>query len=141
MLINKFKRIRQFETLMTKDYTATKIKIYMAIETALDGYDPFEDNTTPSNLNPKTIRGYIHNITPEQLIYKQYGLSNMGAVEIVVDEKFYNWFKIANKITIEDINYKVMREGNAAGTPSNPKGTVVAKRAFKMVRLVLVRDN
>jgi len=141
-MINKFKHIKEFNHLMLKDYTAEKITVYMATELAEDGYDPYEHNTISSNLNPKTIRGYIHDITPEQLIYKQYGLDNVGAVEIVVDEKYYEWFKIANKITVRDIEYKVMREGNAAGTPSNPKGTVVAKRAFKMVRLVLVRrDN
>ena len=140
-MLNKFKHIRQFEDLMDKDFTAEKITLYFAMETALEGYDPYEHNTTPSNLNPKTIRGYIHHITPEQLIYKQYGLSNMGALEIVVDSKYYDWFKIANKITIDSIDYRVMREGNADGTPSNPRGTVVAKRAFKMVRLVLVRNN
>ena len=140
-MINKFRHIREFEHLMLKDYTAEKVTLYFAVETALEGYDPYEHNTIPSNLNPKTIRGYIHNITPEQLIYKQYGLSNVGAVEIVVDEKYYNWFKLANKITVAGIDYLVMREGNAAGTPSNPKGTVVAKRAFKMVRLVLVRND
>lgn len=140
-MINKNKHIRQFQTLMTKDFTATKIKLWFAVEIAEEGYDKWEDNTTPSNLNPKTVRGYVHNITPEQLIYKQYGLANMGAVEIIVDEKFYNWFKIANKIEIADINFRVMREGNADGTPSNPRGTVVAKRAFKMVRVVLVRDD
>jgi len=140
-MINKFKHIPQFEHLMLKDYTAEKITLYFAMEVAEEGYDDFEQNTTPSNLNPKTIRGYIHRITPEQLIYKQYGLSNMGALEIIVDDKYYNWFKLANKITIEDNDFRVMREGNADGTPSNPRGTVVAKRAFKMVRLVLVRND
>ena len=140
-MINKFKHIPQFEHLMLKDYTAEKITLYFAMEIAEEGYDDFEKNTTPSNLNPKTIRGYIHRITPEQLIYKQYGLSNMGALEIIVDDKYYNWFKIANKITVDGVDYRVMREGNADGTPSNPRGTVVAKRAFKMVRLVLVRND
>ena len=140
-MINKFKHIRQFENLMTKDYTAEKVTLYFAVETAGEGYDPYEGNTIPTNLNAHTIKGYIHHITPEQLIYKQYGLSNMGALEIIVDDKYYNWFKIANKITVDGVDYRVMREGNADGTPSNPRGTVVAKRAFKMVRLVLVRND
>ena len=133
-MFNKNIRIKEFETLMLKDYTATKITLYMATEVANDGFDSYEENTTPSNLNPKTIRGYIHTVTPEQLVYKTYGLSNIGALEIIVDEKYYNWFKIANKIEIDDIDYRVMREGNA-------KGNVVAKRAFKMVRIVLVRND
>lgn len=140
-MINKFKHIPQFEHLMLKDYTAEKITLTFAVEVAEEGYDNFENNTTPSNLNPKTIRGYVHNVTPEQLIYKQYGLSNVGAVEIVVDQKYYDWFKIANKIMIGNQDFLVLREGNAAGTPSNPKGTLVAKRAFKMIRLVLVRND
>ena len=136
-MFNKNLRIREFENLMLKDYTATKIQLYFAVEIAEDGYDPFETNLTPSNLNPKTIRGYLHNVTPEQLVYKQYGLSNIGAMEIVVDEKYYNWFKIANKIKIEDIDYRVLRKGNADGS----KGDVIAKRVFKMVRIVLVRND
>lgn len=141
MIIKRNQNIRQFQNLMTKDYTATKIQLSFAIEEFEDGYDPYEHNATLVNLNPKTIKGYIHTLTPEQLVYKQYGLSNTGAVEIVIEEKYYNWFKIANKIEIGEIQYKTMRVGNAIGSPSNPKGTLVAKRAFKMVRLVLVRAD
>jgi len=133
-MFNKNLRIREFENLMLKDYTASKIKLYFAIEYPEDGFDEYEDNTTPTNLNPKTIRGYVHSVSPEQLIYKQYGLSNIGALEIIVDEKYYNWFKIANKIEIADVDYRVMREGNA-------KSNVIAKRVFKMVRIVLVRND
>jgi len=133
-MFNKNIRIKEFETLMLKDYTATKIKLYFASEVAENGFDSYEENTTPSNLNPKTIRGYIHAVTPEQLVYKTYGLSNIGALEIIVDEKYYNWFKIANKIEVNDIDYRVMREGNA-------KGNIIAKRAFKMVKVVLVRND
>jgi hypothetical protein len=140
-MININKYIKDFQSLMTKDYTATKIKLSFPFHTYEEGYDPYEDNATLVNLNPKTIKGYIHNLTPEQLIYKQYGLSNTGAVEIVVEDKYYNWFKIANKIEIDDVEYRTMRVGNAEGTSSNPKGTIVAKRAFKMVRLVLMRAD
>jgi len=140
-MINKFRHIRQFETLMTKDFTATKINLSFAVEYAEDGYDPFEDNTTPSNLNPKTIRGYIHQSSPSQNIYKGYGLADTGIMEIIVDEKYYNWFKIANKIEIKGVPYRVFREGNAEGTPSNPKGTAITYRSFKMIKVVLVQDN
>jgi hypothetical protein len=141
MIIDKRKYVRQFQDLMTKDYTATKIKLSFPIHTYENGYDPYENNATLVNLNPKTIKGYIHHLTPEQKIYKQYGLSNVGMIEIIVEDKYYNWFKIANKIEIEEVEYKTMRVGNAAGTHSNPKGTIVAKRAFRMVRLALVRAD
>ena len=140
MFIHKNRSIREFKDLLTRGYTATKGKLSFAYEGVEDGYDPFEQNTTPVNLNCRTISGYVHNLTPEQLIYKSYGLTNMGAVEIIVEDKYYDWFKTANKIEIDDIDYRVMREGNADGTNSNPRGTIVAKRAFKMCRIVLVRN-
>jgi len=140
-MINKFKHIKQFEHLMLKDYTAEKITLYFAIEVAEEGYDPYEHNTTPSNLNPKTIRGYIHQSSPSQNIYKGYGLADTGIMEIMVDEKYYNWFKIANKIEIKGIPYRIFREGNAEGTPSNPKGTAIIYRSFKMIKVVLIQDN
>ncbi len=140
-MLNKNLHIRDFETLILKDYTATKITIYFAYKTAENGYDPYEDNLTTSNLNPKTIRGYIHFVTPQQLIYKQYGLSNIGAVEIICDDKYLNWFKTASKIVIDNIDYKTLAVGNAAGSSSNPKGSLVTKRAFKMGKIVLVRND
>jgi len=140
-MLNKNLHIKDFETLMLKDYTATKIMIYFATKTDEDGYDPYEGNLTSTKLNPKTIRGYIHAVTPQQLIYKQYGLSNIGAVEIICDEKYMNWFKKAHKIVINNIDYKTLVVGNAAGSDSNPKGSLVTKRAFKMAKIVLVRND
>ena len=140
-MLNKNLHIRDFENLMLKDYTATKITMYFATKVAEDGYDPYENNLTTSNLNPKTIRAYVHDVTPQQLIYKQYGLSNIGAKELICDEKYLDWFKIANKIVISDIDYKVLSVGNAAGTASNPKGSLFTKRAFKMAKIVLVRND
>jgi hypothetical protein len=140
-MLNKNLHVNDFETLMLKDYTATKINIYFCVKTAEDGYDPYENNLITKNLNPKTIRGYIHAVTPQQLIYKQYGLSNIGAVEIICDEKYLSWFKKASRIVIENIDYKCLVVGNAAGSDSNPKGAFVSKRAFKMCKVVLVRND
>ena len=140
-MLNKNLHIQDFETLMLKDYTATKISIYFAKKIDEDGYDPYESNLTSVNLNPKTIRGYIHAVTPQQLIYKQYGLANIGAVEIICDAKYISWFKTANKIAINDISYKCLAVGNAAGSDSNPKGALVSERAFKMAKIVLVRND
>lgn len=141
MFINKNKRIKEFEDLMLKDYTCCKIKLYFCVKTAEDGYDPYEQNLTTTNLNPKTIKAYIHEVTPQQLIYKQYGLSNIGAQEIICDEKYLTWFAIANKIVIDDIDYRIIVLGNAAGSTSNPKGSIFTKRAFKMGKVVLVRND
>ena len=136
-MINKNLHLQDFEKLMLKDYTATKITLYFAIKSADDGWDDFEQNLTTTNLNPKTIRGYIHEVTPQQRIYKQYGLSNIGAQEIICDDKYLDWFKTANKIEIEDVEYRVLSVGNAESN----KGGLVTKRAFKMAKIVLVRND
>lgn len=133
-MINRNLRRKEFEKLMLKDYTATKIQIYFSTKVASDGYDPFENNLTETNLNPKTIRAYIHDVTPQQLIYKKYGLSNMGAKEIICDEKYLDWFKNANKIEIDNVEYRTLPAGN-----SNDNYAI--KRAFKMAKIVLVRND
>jgi len=126
---------------MLKDYTATKITMYFAVKTADEGYDSYESNKTTTNLNPKTIRGYIHPVSREQLVYKQYGLSNIGAVEVICDEKYISWFKTANKITINSANYSVLSVSNDAGSNNSPKNNVFMKRAFKMAKIVLTQED
>ena len=136
-MLNKNLHLQDFEKLMLKDYTATKITLYFATKSADNGWDEFEQNLTTTNLNPKTIRGYIHEVTPQQLTYKMYGLSNIGAQEIICDEKYLPWFKSANKIEINSIEYRILSVGNAEGS----KAGFFTKRAFKMAKIVVVRND
>ncbi len=113
---------------------ATKIQIFFSQKTAGDYFDPHEENYTYTNLNPLTIRGYVSEITPEALVYKHYGLQNMGAKEILCDSKYKAYFELANKIEIEGDNYLVFKEGTGSKT-------LISNRSKKMIRVIITRDD
>lgn len=119
--------------LSNKKFT-TKIKIYFSTKIAGDDFDPYEKNYTYSNLNPKTIKAYVTQISPQALVYRQYGLENMGAQEVVCDSRYEEWFKACNKIEIGGDEYQVFKE--AAGSRS-----IISDRKFKMIRVVITQRS
>ena len=112
----------------------TKIKIYFSTKTAGDYYDPYEQNYTYTNLNPITIKGYVSEISPEALVYKTYGLQNLGAKEILCDSKYKNYFELCNKIEIDGDNYTVFKEGTG-------HKTVISNRTKKIIRVMITRND
>ncbi len=112
----------------------TKVYLFFSSKTAGDDFDPYEKNYINSNLNPLVIKAYVREITPEALVWKQYGLHQMGAKEILCEEKYRNWFEKCNKIQIDNITYQVFKEGTG-------NRTLIAKRPMKMIRVVVSRLN
>jgi len=139
MFINKNKSVKEFENLIKLNYTATKIYLYFSIKTASEGYDPYENNLTTTNLNPKTIKAYVRHLTAEQVLYKGYGTEHTGAVEIICEEKYLDWFETVSKIVINDNEYKVLSTGNAEGSSTTPKTGLTLIRPFNMGKVVLAR--
>ena len=113
---------------------STKIKIFFSTAMAGDDYDPYENNLTFSNLNPKTIKGYVRQISSEALVYKQYGLKEQGAKEILTDAKYKEWFENCSKIEIDGKEYQVYREG--AGTRC-----MITERPFQIIKVVVSRRD
>ena len=93
-------------------------------------YDPYSKNYTYTNLNPKFIKGYVREISAEKLVWKSYGLSEMGAKEILCRKQYSSWFKNCNKVKIDGDTFQVMKEaqGNRA---------IIEERPFDMIRVVL----
>jgi len=106
-----------------------------------DGYDPYENNLITTNLNPHTIKAYVREVRDQQLIYKHYGLTNIGAVEVICTQKYLSWFKMANKIVISDIDYRILSVGNAQGSTYSPKAGFFSTRPFNMAKIVLTRAD
>jgi len=115
--------------LQNKDFT-TKIKIFMSTKAYGDDYDPYESNFTYSNLNPLTIKGYVTEISPEALVWKTYGLQEMGAKEILCESRYANWFRKANKIVIDGDKYEVFKEGVG-------NRAIIQARPYNMIRVML----
>jgi len=108
----------------------TKITIYFSTKSAGDDFDPYEDNYTYSNLNPLTIKGYVTELSPEALVWKQYGLQEIGAKEVLCDSKYADWFRKANKIVIDGDEYSIFKEGVG-------NRAIIQKRPMKLIRVVL----
>ena len=111
-----------------------KIKLYFSTKIAGEFFDPYEENYTYTNLNPLTIRGYVSEISPEALVYKKYGLQNMGAKEILCDVKYKSYFENCNKIEIDGDNYLVFKEGTG-------NNTLISNRTKKIIRVVVTRND
>jgi len=142
-MINRNKHIAFFQQLMKLNYTSTKVQFFFSIMTAGSDYDPYENNLTETNLNPKTIKAYIHDVTPEQFLYKMYGTVNAGTKEIICDQKYYTWFTDANKITIDSEEYNVLDKDSVGQTNKGSKtvkgSNSMTLRAFNMIKVVLMR--
>ena len=128
------KRIPEVTNLLKHTNFSTKISIFMSTKTAGDDYDEYEDNYTYSNLNPIIVKGYVREVSPEALVYKQYGMQNMGAKEILCDSKYKNLFENCNLIEIDSDKYMVFKEG------TNNR-TLISDRPNKLIRVVVTRSE
>ena len=131
-MLNLHKKNKFITDLLSHSYISTKITVYMATRSAGEDFDAEEQNWTYTNLNSHTIRGYVREVDPVKLVWKQYGLSEMGAVEILCEDKYENYFRNANKITINGYDYSVFKE--AVGNR-----ILITLRPFCLMRVVLKR--
>ena len=128
MISNINKKLSYINKLIKQN--STKIYIYFATKMAGDDFDPYEQNYTYTNLNPVTIKGYVRQITPEALVWKQYGLREMGAKEIICDKRYRNWFEKCNKIEINGEKFQVFKEGTG-------NRCIIQERPFNLIRVVI----
>jgi hypothetical protein len=128
--MNKMRSIKQVRDILRNNEYTTKIQVYFATKEAQEGYDKYEKNYTYTNLNPLTIKAYVREINPEALVWKQYGLSEIGAKEILCEERYKNWFTQANKIVIDGDEYEVYREGTG-------NNAIISKRPYNLIRVVV----
>jgi len=129
-MINIFKKNSFINNLLSSKELSTKIKLFFSTRTIGEDFDSYEKNYTYNNLNPITIRGYVRDLRPESLVWRQYGLSETGAKEIICADKYIEWFKNCNKIEIDNDSYQTYKEnvGNRF---------LITKLPFKLARVVI----
>jgi len=88
-----------------------KIQLYFASKVANEDFDPEEKNYSAVELNPIVVEGIVSMISPEALVWKQYGLASTGAVELLVDSVHKNKFLNCSRVVIDGEDYHVWREG------------------------------
>ncbi len=128
------KKLRVAQDIYKNNEVSSKIYIYFASQMAGDDYDEYEKNKVVLNLNPIVIKGYVREINPEALVWKQYGLANIGAKEVLCDAKYDSYFRKCQKIKIDNIEYQVFKEG--AGNKA-----IIQQRPFQTMRVVISRMN
>jgi hypothetical protein len=111
-----------------------KIYVYMSSKSADDNFDGYEDNYTFSNLNPFTIKGYVTQVSPEALVYKNYGLHQNGAVEVLCEARFKSAFLTCNKVVIDEVEYQVFKE--AVGNKM-----LIFDRPLGLMKVILSRNG
>jgi len=131
-MINIKKSNSQINKLLENSNLTTKVKVFFSYRSYGDDYDPYEKNATDANLNPKILKAYVRDVSPEALVYKQYGLHEIGAKEILCKDIYKNWFEKCAKITIDGDEYQVFKE--AAGNRM-----IITSRPFKLIRVVVSR--
>jgi len=104
------KRNLELSKLLKDSNFCTKISIYFSVKSFGDDYDPYENNYTLTDNNPLTIKGYVREISYESLVWRKMGTKEMGAKEIICEEKYASWFRIASRIVIDGDDYEVYRE-------------------------------
>jgi hypothetical protein len=110
------------------------IHVYFALKSTGDDYCSEEKNYTYTNLNPKTIKGYVSSVSPEKLVWRQYGLSETGAVEVLTSDRYIEWFKKANRIVIDNVDYSVYKVGS-------DNRVLIDRRAGGLIRVILQKKG
>jgi hypothetical protein len=127
------KKIRtQIKRTIESSNFSTKIRLYFSQRSVGEFYDPYENNYSYTNLNPITIKGYVRDISPDALIWKQYGLSEIGAKEILCDNKYVSWFKLCNKVEIDSDTYQVYKEAQG-------NRFMITEEPFKISKIIVVK--
>jgi len=128
------RKLHEVRELITDSEFTTKVYMYFSTKTAGDDFDPYEANYTFSELNPKVIKGYVRDVSPEALIFKQYGLHNIGAIEIITESKYENWFENCERVVVNSVDYQVFRQ--APGSRA-----LIQKRPYNLLRVILQRKD
>lgn len=124
------KKLIEINNLLKSSELSKKIKIFFSTKTAGDDFDPYEQNWTYTNLNPITIKAYVRQLSPTALVWREYGLKEQGAIEIITEKRYKDWFKNANKIEIDDIEYEVFRE-------AVNQRAIITERPYNLIRIIL----
>jgi hypothetical protein len=112
----------------------TKVYIYFAVKSMGDDYDTYTKNYTYTNLNPHVLNAWLYTISPEKLVWRQYGLQETGAIELLCEAKYKDWFKACNRIVINDEDYSCFKVG------ADSRALIFA-RPGNMIRVILERKG
>ena len=94
-----------------KDYSE-KIFVYLPGSTVKSAnYDKFRDTGYQRSIqNYLTVKAWIRDTTPNELIARQLGLVALGAKKLIVKNNDVSLFQLASRIVIKDVDYYVFND-------------------------------
>lgn len=125
-------RIKNVRNLFRDKNLTKKVQLYFHTLTAGEDFDPEEKNYTETDLNPVTLKAIVTQVSPEALVWKQYGLAETGAVEILADKVHINKFKICSRVVIEGDEFQVFKDGTG-------DRALIQERSGNLIRVILQR--
>jgi len=126
--------LKQIKKILENRNFTTKVYLYFSSRSAGDAYDKYEQNWTYTNMNPMVIKALVREVSPEALIYKHYGLENLGSKEILCEKKYKSWFENCNKIEIDSKEYQVFKEGTG-------QRTLIMERPTELIKVIVTRKG
>lgn len=124
------KRISELHNLLKSSEFSKKVQVIFATTTTGDDYDPEYKNFTKTNLSPLTINAIVRQISPEALVWKQYGLSNIGALELLTEKRYKTWLENASQLIIDGDKYAVFKDGTGGKA-------IIQERFNDIIRVVI----
>lgn len=98
-------------------------------------YDPYlNTGYTKTHQSPTSIKAYVRQIRGNSLVARELGLVSTGAIEIVIESKYENAFRICEKVKYNDNFYSVYNK--ALGDK-----VLIFKSDYGFSRVVLFRKG
>lgn len=80
-------------------------------KTKVDNYDTFRDSGYDvTRQNPLAVKVITRTLSSSSLVHREMGITEAGAIQILLHDRDVNLIKNSEKITIKDIEYYVYNE-------------------------------
>jgi len=105
------KYTKNYADYIMKDY-ATKVFVYLPGATVKSAnYDKFRNiGYSKAQQNYLTVKAWVREVSPNELIIKQLGLVNVGAKKLVIKNNDVNLFRLASRVVINNVDYYVYND-------------------------------
>lgn len=130
------KRLIDVSSLFKDRYEQVAIECYFSKQVVNAGSDELEMKYSNETTGMRVINeAFIRELSAERLVYKQYGLKELGALEILCDARYTDWFKLATKIVVNNTEYEVYSD------KLSNNGSLIQKRPFNMIRVTITKRS
>jgi len=123
----------KIERQVFKDYSEN---VWVFLKSSNDkgsSYDPYRNTGyTKTNQAPLPVKAIVHPIAGNSLVARELGLAESGSIELIIQRKDVNLFKICQKIEYDGDEYSAFNK--ALGNKVQ-----ITKRSFGFFRVLLFR--